>query len=208
MLDQALEQTLLADAPYVVACGLLALVQQGEIHAGSAQDPSHGLADFLIAWIERGIIADEPKHLGGLLTNVFDLEFQLAGPSRALACTFIEAVASVGDSTEGTLKQGIELTTFDQLAAHLHDHGWVFDADRTDLLAGAAAKTGPKRFGFDHAADEIEAVGDGPLGLVSVIAQVQYQIARAQRVMRCAGRTGFMATTAPGAGVQVQHVLP
>src|SRR3989304_19 len=60
-LDQAFEQALLAAPPDVVAGGPLAVVEQAEIDAGRAQPPGHGLAYLLIARVEGGIVAEEPR---------------------------------------------------------------------------------------------------------------------------------------------------
>ena len=44
----------------------------------------------------------------------------------------------------------------DEMPAHTHDERRMLDADRTDLLAGAARPAGPQRLGRDDAADEIK----------------------------------------------------
>ncbi len=63
LLDEQLEQALLADPAHVVAGVALALVQQSKRHAGVVQDPRDGLRGELHPLVERGEVADEPDVL-------------------------------------------------------------------------------------------------------------------------------------------------
>ena len=85
LLDQQLEQPLLADPAHVVAGVALALVEQPERHAGVVEDPRDGLRGELHALVEGGEVADEPDVLHGLLARVRDLEVEALGPAGAHA---------------------------------------------------------------------------------------------------------------------------
>ena len=63
LLDEQLEQALLADPAHVVAGVALALVEQPERHAGVVQDPCDGLRGALHALVEGREVADEPDVL-------------------------------------------------------------------------------------------------------------------------------------------------
>ena len=151
-----LVKALFADAAHVVARRLLALVQQREVFACGLEEPRHRLADLLVARIEGGEVADEPQRRGGILADVLDAELERLRPLRALARVLAEAVAGVADLHDRVAQQGVHRALLDEMPAHAHDEGRMFDADRADLLAGAAGAAGPERLRRDDAADEIE----------------------------------------------------
>ena len=78
-----------------------------------------------------------------------------------------------------------------------------------NLHAGAAGAAGPEGLGLDHVADQRRAVRSRPEGaLRGVGAQVEDQVARAERCAAGSGRTGLVAAAALGAGVEIEQVLP
>ena len=208
MLDQAFEQPLFADPADIVAGGPLALVKQGEVNASRTQQAGHRLVDLLVARVERGVVADEPQHIGGLLADVLDRKLEVLGPGPALARVLPEAVPQVRDGVEGGLQLGVHLALLHQMAPHLQDYRRMFDADRTDLRARAAAGAGPQGLRVDDIADEIHPLGRPPLGGVVVLAEVEDQVAGAQRSPDGGRGAGFVALAATDAGVEVEGVLP
>ena len=155
------------------------------------------------------VVADEPEVIGGLGPDVLNRELQGRRPPAAAARALAEAVAAIGDHVEGVAELLLHGAVLDQLAPHLHDHRRVLDADRADLHAGAAGAAGPERLRLDHVADQRRAVRPRPEGaLRGMGAQVEDQIARAERCAAGGGRAGLVAASALGAGVEVEQVLP
>ena len=95
------------------------------------------------------------------------------------------------------------------MAAHLHDHRWLLDADRADFHTRATGHAGPERLGRDDITDQRGSMASGTRQRVlGVDAKIEDEIARAQRRPGCGRRTRFVAAPALRAGVEVEHVLP
>ena len=209
VLGEGFKEPFLADPAHVVAGGPLALVEQAEVEPRGAEEPRDRARDVLVARVVGGVVAHEPEVFGGLGPDVLDRELQGRRPAAAAARALTEAVAAVGDHVEGVAELLLHGAVLDQLAPHLHDHRRMLDADRADLHAGATGAAGPEHLRLDHVADQRSAVRSGPEGaLRGVGAQVEYQVARAERCAAGGGRASLVATAALGAGVQVEQVLP
>ena len=83
VLDEHLEQALLADLADVVARVALTVEQQPERHARVVQDRGEPLRLALHALVERGEVSDEPEVLHRLLAGVGDREVESLGPAGA-----------------------------------------------------------------------------------------------------------------------------
>ena len=203
------EEPFLADPAHVVARGPLTIVEQAEIETGGAEKSRDGARHVLVARVVGGVVADEPKMLGRLGADVLDRELERRGPSAAAARAFAEAVAAVGDHVEGVAELLVHGAFLDELAPHLHDHRWVLDTDRADLHAGAAGAACPQCFRLDHVADQRRAIRSRPEGAARGMgAQVEDQVARAERRATGGGWAGLVAAAALGAGVEVQQIFP
>ena len=113
---QHLVEPLLADPADIVAGIRLPLVEDPEIDSGRLQQRREGLRDFLVARVERRIVADEPQHLHGLLARILDREWQRLGPGGPLALRFSERVAGLVDGLQGLLQQRVHVACFHELA--------------------------------------------------------------------------------------------
>src|SRR5206468_938859 len=92
-IGQAFEETLLADAPDVVAGVLLAVVEDAEVQTGLMEEPRGRAGDLLRALVERGVVTDEPQDVDGLLPSVLDREVEVFGPRGSRLLRPAEGVA-------------------------------------------------------------------------------------------------------------------
>ena len=83
LLDEHLEQSLLADPAHVVAGVALALIEQAERHARVVEDAGDRPRGALHALVKGGEVADEPHVVDRLLAGIRDLEVQRLGPPGA-----------------------------------------------------------------------------------------------------------------------------
>ena len=201
LLDEHLEQALLADPAHVVAGIALTLVEQPKRDAGVVEDARDGPRRRLRALVEGREVADEPHVFDGLLARVRDLEIQPLGPAGAHARGLALRVALAAEVLQRLLQQWVHLALVDQAAAHVDDRQHVLDPDRTGLDARHARRARPQ-----------DLVGDQGLGAVAVVVQaiadVEDELPRGQRRTAGGRRAHGGATTALDAREGVEHLLP
>ena len=127
VLDEHLEQALLADLADVVARAALTVEQQPEGHAGVVQDPGEPLGLALHALVERGEVSDEPDVLHRLLAGVGDREVESLGPASAPSRGLAVGVALHGEVLQRLLQQRIHVAPLDERAAHVDDRAHRLD---------------------------------------------------------------------------------
>ena len=109
VLDEHLEQALLARPPDVVAGVALALVEDPEVDAGRLEDAGHEAGRVLDPDVERGEVADEPQPVDVLPARVADRR-RRGRPSTwpARPAGLAERVALLGEAGEGRLEPGLD----------------------------------------------------------------------------------------------------
>src|SRR5205814_6942583 len=141
--------------------------------------------------------------LGRLLSDVLELEAELARPARTLALRLTERVPGLVDRLERGLKHRLELAALDEASPHLRDDRHLLDADRADLDARHALRARPDRLRSDPLADL--RVGSR---VPRQLAQVEDDVARRERVAGGVRRTGDVTLAALRARVERDEMLP
>ena len=161
VLDEHLEQPLLAGPPDVVAGVALAFVEDPEVDVGRLEDAGHEARRLLDADVERGEVADEPQPVDLLRAGVADrrrrarrVHFARARPDwpNELPCLarLVKAVWSPGSTSPWSTSERRIPTMV----------GTCSIADRAGLDAGEAGRARPERLGPDQAAGDQAARGD------------------------------------------------
>ena len=206
------EQILVAGPPGNIAGAHLLIAQHGEIHPGRMQHGGNGPGNVLRVRVKGAGAADPIQHL--VLRVVFDrwdCEGQRLRPGQAILA-HLPRVAVALHPGKGGLELGGETALHQHLVApDVEDveHGLI--ADRADLDTGAAACACPHRALVDGVVHQFGAVlaaaGEQVEMLADVIALVDFERGRGERLAGRIRRAGVLATIAHDAGEGIQDVL-
>ena len=202
-----LEQELVADAPRGIPRAPLLFPQDGKIHPAGLQHLREGPGDLLGALVKgRGAAHPVQVLRRPLLGHQGDI--QVPGPLRPRRDGALVGVAAALHPPHGRLHRLRESRLLhDQEAPHVDDLRNRLDEDRALLVAGAAGGARPDHILADHAAHQGLAV-PVPLAMgQQVVAKVDDEPLRRERLPRRPGGAGVLTPAALGAGHEVQEVL-
>ena len=229
---ELLEHDLVAGATRGVTRAGLAVAQHRERHARHVEQLGDGLRGLLGAVLVGAGAADpeEPLDLVEVLdvdADLLDLEVEAVGPLQPVLRAHVPGIALALQALEDVVQLGREVRLHEHLvAAHVVDVVDVLDVDGALLHAGAAVRARPQDVGVDDAVDvgvtdeRTLELGDLRLGAlvlgdleqrdlgVGVLAQAHHEQLRGERLLGVPRGALALATTALGAGREVQETLP
>ncbi len=207
LLRLGLEEVLVAEPADGVAGAGLGRAEDGEAHTGPVQQAGDRLGGLARPLVESPRTADPEEVLdigGDRALDDGDLEVQALGPFEALGGPEPPRVAPVLDVAQH--ERGLSRETGldqDLVAAHVDDGVDVLDVHRALLDAGPARRAGPEDVVCDHLRHE-----GPPLASEELVAKVHDDELGGERLAGVPGGALALATSALGAGHEVQELLP
>ncbi len=202
-----LEQELVPDAPGDIAGAALFLAQDGKVHPGGLQHLHKRPGDLLGALV-KGRSAPHPVQVLRRPSLCYQGDAQTLGPRRSAWHGALVRVAAGLHPSHGRLHRlGESRLLHNQEAAHVDDLGDRLDEDRAFVVARATRRAGPDHVLADHAPHHgLPVAAPARLGQ-QVVAQVNDEPFRRERLPRGPGGAGVLASAALRAGHEIQQVL-